>query len=50
MYVPLRWKLGFGQEVDRFLVAAEKHSMATNNIIEILCTCSDCMNHSHVVI
>jgi hypothetical protein len=45
MYSSLRWKPGFRQEVNRFLKAAEKHSMATKTIIDILCPRSDCKNH-----
>jgi hypothetical protein len=45
MYGSLRWKPDFQQEVNIFLVAAEKNSMEIKNIIEILCSCSDCKNY-----
>ena len=44
VYGSVRWKTDFRQEVDLFLKATEKHSMATKNRIEILCLCSDCKN------
>jgi hypothetical protein len=45
MYGSLKWKPGFRQEVNTFLVAAEKHSMEAKNRIKILYPCSDCKNH-----
>ena len=44
VYGSVRWKTDFRQEVDAFLKAAEKHSMATKNRIKILCLCSDYKN------
>jgi hypothetical protein len=40
-----RWKPGFRDEVDKFIGAAEKLAMMTQNNIEILCPCSDCKNY-----
>jgi len=54
MYGSLRWKLGFRDEVDKFLEAAEKHTKTlTQNKDSIICPCSDCKNHlawKHVTI
>ena len=46
MYGSLKWKPCFGQKVDIFLEAVEKaHTIATKNIIGILCLYMDCKNH-----
>ena len=46
MYGLLRFKLDFGDEVDKFIEAAEKHAMTLKqNKDSIICPCSDCKNH-----
>jgi hypothetical protein len=44
MYGSIKWKLGFWQEVDRFIEAQEKHSMTFEYKNEIHCPCNDCKN------
>ena len=45
MYGSLRFKVGFREEVDKFIKAAEKHAtMLTENKDTIICPCKDCKN------
>ena len=45
IYPSKRWKPDFSDEVDKFIEAAEKHVMMTQNNNEILCPCSGCKNY-----
>jgi len=45
IYGSKRWKPDFGDEVDKFIEAAKKHVMMTQNNNEILCPCSGCKNY-----
>ena len=45
MYGSLRFKVGFREEVDKFIEAAKKHAMTlTENKDTIICPCKDCKN------
>ena len=45
MYGSLRFKVGFHEEVDKFIEAAEKYAMTlTENKDIIICPCKDCKN------
>jgi RNase P subunit RPR2 len=42
----LRWKADFCEEVDKFIEAAQKHTMTlTQNKDSIIYPCHDCKNH-----
>jgi hypothetical protein len=46
MYGSLRWRVGFHEQVDKFIEAAEKHAMTlTQNKNSIICLCRDYKNH-----
>ena len=45
MYGLLRFKVGFHEEVDKFIEAVEKHATTlTENKDTIICPCKDCKN------
>ena len=45
MYGSLRFKVGFREEVDKFIEAAEKNAATlTENKDTIICPCKDCKN------
>ena len=45
MYGSLRFKVGFREEVDKFIEAAKKHATTlTENKDTIICSCKDCKN------
>ena len=45
MYGSLRFKVGFREEVDKFIEAAKKHATTlTENNDTIIYTCKDCKN------
>ena len=45
MYGSLRFKIGFREEVDKFIEATEKHATTlTENKDIIICPCKDCKN------
>ena len=45
MYGSLRFKVGFREEVDKFIKAVEKHATALiENKDTIICPCKDCKN------
>ena len=45
MYGSLRFKVGFREEVDKFIEAAKKHAMTLKeNKDTIICPCKDCKN------
>ena len=44
MYGELRWKIGYREEVDKFIEAAQKHATLVDNSDAIICPCHDCKN------